>query len=359
MPVAYDFHHAVNHTSTAPYCSIPETGRFSMRTGFSPFAAIQPAFHRSPAVTALAQILHTLRHPNRRNGNLNGGDIMSALLRCLLTTLAVLCIGASTVSAQAQRTLAQRLDSLAGSGVVENRAAGIVAAVVRGNDTLLFKGYGKADVEWDIPMPTDAVFEIGSVTKQFTAVAMLQLRDEGKLSLDDDITKWLPDFDTRGNEVSLRHLLDHTSGIVGLTEIPEFGLLASNSRWPRDSAYALINRQPFQFKTGDAQIYNNSAFWLLGLVIEKASAMSYENYVETKIFEPLGMKRSMYCNSSENTPRARTATGCRTASSVVRPRTCTPGPSRRARSARPRATSSPGSKRCTAASCFRRSRMRS
>jgi CubicO group peptidase (beta-lactamase class C family) len=228
---------------------------------------------------------------------------MSALLRCLLTTLAVLCIGASTVSAQAQRTLAQRLDSLAGSGVVENRATGIVAAVVRGNDTLLFKGYGMADVEWDIPMPTDAMFEIGSVTKQFTAVAMLLLRDEGKLSLDDDITKWLPDFDTRGNEVSLRHLLDHTSGIVGLTEIPEFGLLASNSRWPRDSAYALINRQPFQFKTGDAQIYNNSAFWLLGLVIEKASAMSYENYVETKIFEPLGMKRSMYCNSSENTPR--------------------------------------------------------
>jgi CubicO group peptidase (beta-lactamase class C family) len=214
----------------------------------------------------------------------------------------VLCIGASTVSAQAQRTLAQRLDSLAGSGVVENRAAGIVAAVVRGNDTLLFKGYGKADVEWDIPMSTDAVFEIGSVTKQFTAVAMLQLRDEGKLSLDDDITKWLPDFDTRGNEVSLRHLLDHTSGIVGLTEIPEFGLLASNSRWPRDSAYALIKRQPFQFKTGEAQIYNNSAFWLLGLVIEKASGMSYEAYVETKIFGPLGLERSMYCNSSENVP---------------------------------------------------------
>ena len=71
-------------------------------------------------------------------------------------------------------------------------------------------------------MPVDAVFPIGSVTKQFTAAAILQLRDAGKLSLDDDITKWLPDFDTRGNKVTLRQLLDHTSGIVDITEMPEF-----------------------------------------------------------------------------------------------------------------------------------------
>ena len=181
---------------------------------------------------------------------------------------------------------------------------GIAAAVVRGNDTLLLKGYGKADVEWNVPMPTDAVFEIGSVTKQFTAVAILQLRDEGKLSLDDDpITKWFPDFDTRGNKLTLRRLLDHTSGIKGLTEMPEFGNLSVNSRFPRDSAYALIKRYPFDFKTGEAQIYNNSAFWLLGLVVEKASGRTYEDYVEKKLFEPLGMKRSMYCNSSENVER--------------------------------------------------------
>src|SRR5687767_15291891 len=92
-------------------------------------------------------------------------------------SLAVLTLLASAVSAQtpqpSRETLVKRLDSLAASGVVENRAAGIVAAVVRGNDTLLFKGYGKADIEWNIPMPVDAVFEIGSVTKQFTAVAIL------------------------------------------------------------------------------------------------------------------------------------------------------------------------------------------
>jgi CubicO group peptidase (beta-lactamase class C family) len=220
-------------------------------------------------------------------------------------TIVLLATVASAASAQGadRAALVARLDSIAGSGVVENRAVGIVAAVVRGNDTLLMKGYGKADVEWNVPMPADAMFEIGSITKQFTAAAILQLRDEGKLSLDDDITKWLPDFDRRGNKVTLRRLLDHTSGIKGLTEMPEFGVLASNPRFPRDSAYALIKRYPFEFTTGDAQIYNNSAFWLLGLVVEKASGMTYEDYVEKKIFAPLGMTRSMYCNSSENVER--------------------------------------------------------
>ena len=225
-------------------------------------------------------------------------------LRFRFAALAVLVTSAGAAAAQStdRAALVKQLDSLAGSGILEKRAAGLVAAVVRGNDTLLLKGYGKADVEWDVPMPADAMFEIGSVTKQFTAVAILQLRDQGKLSLDDDITKWLTDFDTRGNKLTLRRLLDHTSGIKGLTEMPEFGNLV-NSRFPRDSAYALIKRYPFQFPTGEAQIYNNSAFWLLGLVVEKASGMTYEDYVEKKLFEPLGMKGSMYCNSAENVAR--------------------------------------------------------
>lgn len=231
---------------------------------------------------------------------------MSKLVSLRVSLTALVLLGPSVVPAGAQSdraALVKKLDSIAGSGVLENRAAGIAAAVVRGSDTLLLNAYGKADVEWNVPLPVDAMFEIGSVTKQFTAVALLQLRDEGKLSLDDDLSKWLPDFDPRGNKVTLRRLLDHTSGIKGLTEMPEFGILASNGRFPRDSAYALIRRYPFEFKTGGAQIYNNSAFWLLGLVVEKASGGSYEDYVEKKLFEPLGMKRSMYCNSAENVER--------------------------------------------------------
>jgi CubicO group peptidase (beta-lactamase class C family) len=219
---------------------------------------------------------------------------LTRILPCALALLLAL----NTLEAQSpsRDAIIKQLDSIANSPIVEGRAVGIGVAVVKGNDTLLLKGYGKADAEWNIPTPADAMFEIGSITKQFTAAAILQLRDEGKLSLDDEITKYLPDFPTRGNKVTLRRLLDHTSGIKGITEMPEFNHLRVSNH-PRDSAYALIKRYPFEFATGDAQIYNNSAFILLGLVIEKTSGMSYEDYVEKKIFAPLGMKRSMYCSN--------------------------------------------------------------
>ncbi len=224
-------------------------------------------------------------------------------MKRLLT--AALLLGAPAVPAagQADAALLQRLDSIAGYWVQRDLAVGIVAAVVQGTDTLLFKAYGKADVEWDVPMPLDAMFETGSVTKQFTAAAVLRLRDQGKLSLDDDVTRWLPDFDTRGHTVTLRHLLAHTAGIADFTETPEFGSLSTNIRFPRDSAYALLQRYPSQFEPGEAQIYNNSGFWLLGLVIERASGMTYEDYIEQQILAPLGMTRSMYCHSEENIPR--------------------------------------------------------
>jgi CubicO group peptidase (beta-lactamase class C family) len=204
----------------------------------------------------------------------------------LLTAAAV-----QTAAGQADAALVQRLDSIAGHWVQRNYAVGIVAAVVRAKDTLLMQSYGKADVEWDVPMPLDAMFEIGSVTKQFTVVAVLQLRDQGKLSLDDEITRWLPDFDTRGHPVTLRHLLAHTAGIGDFTEAPEFSGLSTNLRLPRDSAYTLQQRQLPQFAPGEAQIYNKAGFWLLGLVIERAGGMTYEDYVGQNIFAPLGMTR--------------------------------------------------------------------
>jgi CubicO group peptidase (beta-lactamase class C family) len=199
----------------------------------------------------------------------------------------------------------ERLDSIAGAGVREDRSVGVVAAVVKGKDTLLLKAYGKADVEGDVPATVDTVFAIGSDTKQFTAAAILQLRDQGKLSLDDDIAKWLPDFETRGNKVTLRHLLGHTSGITELGEMEELRAmkLMRNPTVTRDDMYKVISRHAFMFPTGTMQLYSNSNFWLLGLVVEKASGMTYEEYIEKKIFEPLGMTRSMYCNSSENVPR--------------------------------------------------------
>jgi CubicO group peptidase (beta-lactamase class C family) len=228
--------------------------------------------------------------------------LRSLSLRSSLGAIALATLAASTAAAQSGPSLGQRLDSIAGAGVQQGRAVGMVAAVVQGNDTLLMKAYGKADVEWDVPMPVDAMFEVGSIAKQFAAVAILQLRDAGTLSLDDPITKWLPDLGAAGNGVTLRRLLSHTSGIFHFSDIPEWEVNLFNPRFPRDSAWRLIKLEPFQFPTGEAQAYNNSAFWLLGLVVEKASGMKYEDYVQKQIFEPLGMTRSMYCNSSANVP---------------------------------------------------------
>lgn len=204
--------------------------------------------------------------------------------------------------APAQTTIAT-LDSIAASFVRTNRTVGLVAAVVQGRDTLLHRGYGKADVEWDVPMPADAMFEIGSVSKQFAAVAILQLQDAGKLSVDDALTKWLPTLDTGGRTVTLRHLLTHTAGIARFSEEYEWERNWFIPGLPRDSAMRLVHLTPFAFTPGEAQAYNNGGFWLLGQVVEKASGLRYEDYLAQRVFTPLGMTRSMFCNSLQHVPR--------------------------------------------------------
>ena len=209
-------------------------------------------------------------------------------------------VGASTLRAQ-PAVNRQKLDSIAATFVAANRTVGMVIAMVQGNDTLLMKAYGKADVEWDVPMQTDAMFEIGSVSKQFAAASILLLRDAGKLSLDDPLSKWLPDV-AGSDKITLRRLLSHTSGVFGFADQDEFELNWFAPRYPRDSAYKLIKLEPLAFRPGTGQNYSNSGFWILGRVVELASGMKYEDYLKKQIFDPLGMKRSMYCDSDANIP---------------------------------------------------------
>lgn len=226
-------------------------------------------------------------------------DARSGIGRLIAATVGVLLAGAVPAGAQTSRArMIQTMDSIARSPIDEGRIAGLGVAVVHGRDTLLLKGYGQADLEWDVPMPDDAVFEIGSVTKQFTAAAVLKLRDAGKLDLDADITEYLPDFDTQGRRIPVRRLLDHTSGIRSYTEMDAFGELVTRNL-PRDSLVARIEMEPFDFTPGSALIYNNSAYFLLGLIIEKVSGRTYEEYVEQELFATLGMERSSYCSNDE------------------------------------------------------------
>lgn len=216
-------------------------------------------------------------------------------------------IGRVTATAQTGKVPAatvRRLDAIAGAGVAEKRAVGIVAAVARGQETLLLQAYGRADAEKNVPLTPDTVIAVGSVTKQFTAAAILQLRDQGRLALDDDVTKWLPDFQTGGNKITLRHLLHHTGGIQEFGQMPELRAmqLMMNRSATTDDVYKVVKGYPPKFPAGTMQMYSNTGYWLLGRVIEKASGLTYEDYIEKRIFAPLKMSRSMYCDTTEDVP---------------------------------------------------------
>lgn len=206
--------------------------------------------------------------------------------------------------AQDSAALSQQLDSIAGAEIRANRSVGIVAAAFKGKDKLLLEAYGKADIERNAPMTLGTMIPIGSVAKQFTAVAVLQLRDQAKLSLEDDVTKWLPELNTGGNRITLRHLLAHTAGIVELGNMWELraAQMMRNLTLTRDSVYKVISRYPPAFPAGTMEIYSNTGYWLLGRIIETASGVTYEEYLEKRIFAPLGMSRSMYCDNSKPVP---------------------------------------------------------
>src|SRR3982751_1185982 len=131
-------------------------------------------------------------------------------------------------------------DSLAESVVKRGAVAGISIAVLRGSDTLVMKGYGSADIENDVPATAQTVYRIGSVTKQFTSVAIMQLVQQGKLSLDDDITKYVPNAPTHGRRILVRHLMNHTSGIPSYTDVG--AAFARNARFDlsHDSLLAIV-----------------------------------------------------------------------------------------------------------------------
>lgn len=195
----------------------------------------------------------------------------------------------------ARQALVAKIDSIVNAPITAGKVAGASIAVVKGKDTIAVKAYGKANLELDVPTPPHATYEIGSVTKQFTGAAIMQLVEQGKVNLDDDMSKYLPDFNTQGRKVTVRRLLDHTSGIKGYTEIPEFREIGLIKR-PIDTLLKLVGKKPHDFEPGEEQIYNNSAFFLAGLIIEKVSGMPYDQYVQKNLFDKAGMKDAHYCS---------------------------------------------------------------
>ncbi len=140
------------------------------------------------------------------------------------------------------------------------------------------KAFGLANREWNIPNTIQSKFRIGSITKQFTAAAILQLVDMGKLNLEDKLSKYFPDF-PQGDSVTIHMLLNHTSGIKDYTSLNNFRSFERLSL-SKDSIVALFKNHPYNFKSGTQWSYSNSGYFLLGLIIEKVSQQSYNSYLQ-------------------------------------------------------------------------------
>jgi CubicO group peptidase (beta-lactamase class C family) len=171
---------------------------------------------------------------------------------------------------------------------------GAAAVVARGADVEYLGAAGMANLELGVPLAPDMVFEIGSITKQFTAAAIMMLAEEGKLSLDDPITRHLADYPAYGDGITIEHLLTHTSGIFSYTNIDEYMMKEIRKDIPVAELIDVFKDVPVEFAPGERFKYSNSGYVLLGAIIESASGMSYEDFIKARIFEPLGLKHTSY-----------------------------------------------------------------
>ncbi|MBL7842950.1 MAG: serine hydrolase [Cyclobacteriaceae bacterium] len=183
---------------------------------------------------------------------------------------------------------------------------GAAVLVVQNDKVLLRKGYGIAEINRKQAIEPDMVFRIGSITKQFTSTAILKLVAEGKLSLQDELSKYLPDFKTQ-YPITIEQLLNHTSGIKSYTSVEErMTTEAKKTKVSVPDMLGYIQSYPVDFKPGEKWAYNNSAYFILGAVIEKVTGKTYNDYISQTFFKPLKMSAS-YPDDSK--PIARQAGG--------------------------------------------------
>jgi CubicO group peptidase (beta-lactamase class C family) len=169
------------------------------------------------------------------------------------------------------------------------------ALVSENGKVILHKGYGSANMEWNIPNKPDTKFRLGSVTKQFTALLILKLVEQGKIKLDVPITAYLSDYPKEnGDKITIHNLLTHTSGIPNYTSLPNFGKDYSRNSYTPEEFVKIFSSLPLDFAPGAKFSYSNSGYFLLGYIIEKISGKSYEQFLQEIIFTPLKMVNTGY-----------------------------------------------------------------
>ncbi|MFZ2491929.1 MAG: serine hydrolase [Thermoanaerobaculia bacterium] len=178
------------------------------------------------------------------------------------------------------------------------------ALVATDKGVILAKGYGKANFEWDVPNAPDTKFRLGSITKQFTSMLVMQLVQEGKIDIDKPMTAYLPDYRKEtGDKVTVRHLLNHTSGIPSYTGMPGFMRDKTRDPYSVDDFVKKYASGDLEFEPGSKYAYNNSGYFLLGAILEKVTGKTYEQLLTERIFKPLGMKNSGFEHWSEILPK--------------------------------------------------------
>ena len=208
------------------------------------------------------------------------------MYRSGLTILAASMLAAPpAVAAPDTATFTRQLDAYVGKEVAAGQVPGIAVAVMRDGDVLVAKGYGLANVEHNVPVTPDTIFQLGSVGKMFTAAAVMTQVEQGKIGLDDPIAKFFPDANPAWKDVTVRHLLTHTGGI------PEFGQgFNFRADYTDDELVKVIASKPLSFKPGSRWSYSNPGYELLGFLVKKATGRTYLDVLEKEVFGPLGMK---------------------------------------------------------------------
>ena len=204
----------------------------------------------------------------------------------------ILVSAAAPARAADDAAIAAAIDGAAQQAIAAGETPGLQVAVYKDGKPLLVKGYGAGSLELAMPVGNDSIFRIGSVTKQFTAAALVKLEEEGKLSLDDLLSKYYPDY-PRAGEITRKQMLHHTSGMHNYTEDESFLAQAALTKSP-DQWVAYFAKMPKvqDFEPGTDWNYSNTAYFLLGAVVEKVEGRPLAKVLEARFFEPLGLRHT-------------------------------------------------------------------
>jgi CubicO group peptidase (beta-lactamase class C family) len=216
----------------------------------------------------------------------------------MLQRIAIVLILTAACLAQdkAQTDNVARMEQVVQSYVPDKNFMGSVL-VAQDGKILLDKGYGFANLEWEIPNTPTTKYRLGSITKQFTAASILLLEERGKLKVEDPVKKYIPDAPAAWDKITIFHLLTHTSGIPSFTSFPDFESKEAQPMTP-EKLVEWFRDKPLEFQPGEKWNYSNSGYILLGYLLEKISGQSYSDFVQQNIFTPLGMKDSGYDSNS-------------------------------------------------------------